>query len=316
MHRHARFSLVVLAATVAWTAPGHGQTTLRSRLVGAWRLVGTEQVIDGQAPTPGAVTVGMLVYTADGHMQAQLTSTDRPKARMADAAPADLRAIARYTAYFGTFTVDEAAGTVTHHRDGTFGPGERDFVRSIDLRGTRLVLTTPSTVVDGKARYSRILWERLDAAPAAPGFRAGARQAVAGTWALVEHKTLLPGGEVRRSFGPAPKGLFFFLPDGYTAVQIVNPERPATALDRAGDDDVRALGRTYLAYFGRYDVDPATHKIVVHTTADLNPGNTGADQVRFFELAGDTLTLQPPPSARPGGGQQVSRITWRRVTGG
>ncbi|MGE3470654.1 MAG: lipocalin-like domain-containing protein, partial [Vicinamibacterales bacterium] len=278
--------------------------------------VGTEQVIEGAPPTPGAVTVGMLAYTADGHMQAHLTSTDRPRARMADAAPADLRALARYTAYFGTFTVDEAARTVTHHRDGTFAPGERDFVRSIDLAGSRLVLTTPATVVEGKKRFSRIIWERHEAAPAAPGFSAGARQAVAGTWALVEHKTLLPGGDVRRAFGPAPKGLFFFFPDGYTAVQIVNPERPDAALDRASDDDIRALGRTYLAYFGRFDVDPATHKIVVHTTADLNPGNTGVDQVRFFELDGDTLTLQPPPSVRPEGGQQVSRITWRRVTGG
>ncbi|MGE3471171.1 MAG: lipocalin-like domain-containing protein, partial [Vicinamibacterales bacterium] len=99
MHPRARFCLVLLAAVVAWAAPGHGQTTLRSRLIGTWRLVGTEQVIEGAPPTPGAVTVGMLAYTADGHMQAHLTSTDRPRERMADAAPAVLRALARYTAY-------------------------------------------------------------------------------------------------------------------------------------------------------------------------------------------------------------------------
>ena len=136
---------------------------------------------------------------------------------------------------------------------------------------------------------------------------------MAGTWELVEHKTTLASGEVRRSFGPTPKGLFFFHPDGHTAVQIVNPDRPATALDTASDEDVRALHRTYLAYFGSYDVDPATRKIVVHTTADLNPMNTGADQIRYYSFEGDLMYLQPPPATGAAGGQQVSRITWRRV---
>lgn len=304
-------ALLLAAASVTGT---QGQPTLRSQLIGHWRLVGTEQVRDGEAPvaTLGAAPLGMISYTPDGHMQAQLTSAARPTVRAADATPEQLRDLAQYTAYFGTFTVDEQAKTVTHHRDGTFGPGERDFVRAIDLRGTRLVLTTPTTVVNGKKRFSRISWERLAAAPSAPGFSPAGRSAVAGTWALVEHKTTMPNGEVRRNFGPSPLGLFFFHPDGHTSVQIVNPDRPTTALDQASPDDVRALLRTYLAYIGSYDVDPAARKIVVHTTVDLNPANTGVDQIRFYELDGDLMYLQPP-AARTAGGEQVSRITWRRV---
>jgi hypothetical protein len=185
-------------------------------------------------------------------------------------------------------------------------------VRTIDLRGTRLVLTTPTTVVDGKKRFARITWERLGAAATAPGFAAASRAAVAGTWALVEHATTMPNGEVRRNFGTSPQGLFFFHPDGHTSVQIVNPERPTTPLDKASPDEVRALLRTYLAYIGSYDVDPATKKIVVHTTVDLNPANTGADQIRFYQIDGDRLYLQPPPT-KTAAGEQVSRITWRRV---
>ena len=120
----------------------------------------------------------------------------------------------------------------------------------------------------------------------------------------------MANGEVRRAFGPNPKGLFIFGEDGYTTVQIINPERPSAALDTASDDELRALARTYLAYFGTYDVDPATKKIVVHTTSDLNPMNTGVDQIRYYEIDGDLLYLQPPPSATSG---QQSRITWRRV---
>jgi len=298
-------------AALLMAAMPQGQATLGSQLVGHWRLVSTEQIRDGEPPvaTLGDGPVGTIVYTADGHMQAQLTTSARPRVRPADATTAEARELARYTAYFGTFTVDEAARTVTHQRDGTFGPGARDFVRAIALTGNRLALTTPTTTVEGKTRFTRITWERLPAAPVATPYSAAARQEVAGTWQLVEHKTTLPGGDVRRNFGAAPKGTFVFHPDGHTSVQIVNPDRPATALTGASDEEVRALQRTYLAYFGSYDVDPATKKIVVHTTADLNPMNSGADQIRFYELEGDLMHLQP--ASVPGG--PVSRITWRRV---
>ena len=313
MTRHTRIALIGLA--VALCATTHGvvaQPTLRTQLIGHWRLVGTEQVREGEPPTStmGSGPLGLITYTADGHMLAQLGPAARPKVRAADATPAQVRELLRtQTSYFGTFTVDERARTVTHHRDGSQVPGERDFVRQIELSGSRLVLTTPTTVVDGKKRFARITWERVTPAPTVPPYVAAARQAVAGTWELVEHKTTLASGEVRRAFGPAPKGLFIFGPDGYTTVQIVNPERPLTPLDKATDDEARALARTYLAYFGTYDVDVAAKKIVVHTTSDLNPMNSGVDQIRFYEIDGDLMYLQPPPSAA--GGQ--SRITWRRV---
>ncbi len=292
-------------------APTTGQDTLRSRLIGQWRLISTEQVREGEpATSTGANPVGLITYTADGHMLAQLGPSGRPKVRPADATPAQVRELLRtQTSYFGTFTVDERAGVVTHHRDGSQVPGERDFVRTIDLSGTRLVLTTPTTVVNGKKRFARITWERVTTAPAVAPNVAEARKAVAGTWALVEHKTTAADGTVTRAFGTSPRGLFIFGLDGYTTVQIVNPDRPPTPLDTATDDEARALSRTYLAYFGTYDVDPATRKIVVHTISDLNPMNSGGDQIRFYEIDGDTMYLQPPPSATG----SVSRITWRRV---
>ena len=309
----ARLATTVLGTAIAvtlMTAPPQGQATLRAQLVGHWRLVSTEQVRDGTpVAAPDAVPSGTIVYTTDGRMQAQLTTVVRPRVRPADASADQARAIARYTAYFGTFTVDEAARSVTHHRDGSFAPGERDFVRSIALAGQRLVLTTPTTMVEGTPRFTRITWERLPAADVAASFSAEARRAVAGTWELVEHQTTLPDGEVRRNFGPMPKGVFVFHPDGHTAVQIVNPDRPAAPLDRASDDEVRALERTYLAYFGSFDVDPATKKIVVHTTSDLNPMNSGTDQVRYYEMDGDLMYLRPAAAA----GAPASRITWRRV---
>lgn len=294
---------------------GRAQATLRSQLLGHWRLVSSEQVREGEPAVAslGPAPAGMITYTADGHMLAQLGPSTRPKIRAADATGAQVKDLLRtQTSYFGTFTVDEVRGIVTHHRDGSQVPGERDFVRTIGLSGTRLVLTTPTTVVDGKKRFARITWERLSPVAAVAPHAATSRAAVAGTWALVEHTTTMASGEVRRSFGPTPKGLFIFSADGHTTVQIVNPERPATPLDAATEAEARALMGSYLAYFGSFDVDPATKTIVVHTTSDLNSMNSGTDQIRFYEMDGDLMYLQPPPTA-VAGGQQVSRITWRRV---
>lgn len=313
MRARLTWTASVLGVLLAMATPS-GQTSLRARLVGHWRLVDVAQHRDGQ-PTAaglGPTPMGLLSYTPDGRVLAHLTLATRPKVRAAEASTEDLRTIARYTAYFGTFDVDETTRTVTHHRDGSFAPGARDLTRTVTLTGTRLVLTTPPAVVNGERRHSTITWERLPSAPVDAGYSAAARQAVAGTWTLVDHRTILASGDVRQAFGTTPRGLFVFDADGHTSVQIADASRPTTPIETAAADDLRALSRTYLAYFGRYDVDLATRTIVVHTTADLNPLNTGVDQIRYFTIEGDQMVLQPPPQA-VGGGQQVSRITWRRV---
>lgn len=308
----ATMAMTMALVIAPWPDELAAQGPLRDQLVGQWRLVATEQVREGEVPMAslGDAPIGLLTYTAGGHVLAQLGPASRPRVRAADATAEEVKALLRtQTSYFGTFTVDERARTVTHHRDGGQVPGARDIVRGIELAGSRLVLTTPTVVVDGRTRFSRITWERVTPAPAMAPYAASGRSAVAGTWALVEHRTTMAGGEVRRNFGPAPKGLFVFGDDGYTSVQIVNPDRPSTPLDDASEDEARALARTYLAYFGTYDVDPATKKIVVHTTSDLNPMNIGVDQIRFYEIDGDLMYLQPPPAANG----SRSRITWRRV---
>lgn len=313
MSRHIRLAFAGVSLLLAFgTVSGTAQSTLRDQLIGHWRLVGTEQVREGEAPiaTMGAAPLGLITYTSDGHVLAQLGPANRPRVRAADATADQVKELLRtQTSYFGTFSVDERTRTVTHHRDGSQVPGERDFVRRVDLHGTRLVLTTPETVVDGRSRFARITWERAGAAAPVDGFDPAARAAVAGTWTLVDHRTTAADGQVRHAFGTAPKGLFIFGPDGYTTVQIVNPDRPSTPLDRASEAEARQLLGTYLAYFGTYEVDLATKKIVVHTTADLNAMNTGSDQIRFYDIDGDTMVLQPPPAANG----SRSRITWRRL---
>ena len=64
-------------------------------------------------------------------------------------------ALAGYIAYFGTYTVDEKAATVTHHRQASVQPGDvADLVRGFEFAGDRLILRPPGTTYE-------VLWERI-----------------------------------------------------------------------------------------------------------------------------------------------------------
>jgi hypothetical protein len=94
------------------------------RLVGTWRLVSI--TVDGQFdPNRGPRPTGLIYYDANGNMAAQIMP-DRARPKYAGTTPTPdeaKAAITGYTAYFGTYTIDEKARTVTHHRAANINPG-------------------------------------------------------------------------------------------------------------------------------------------------------------------------------------------------
>ena len=68
---------------------------------------------------------------------------------------------AGYFAYYGYYTVDEKAATVTHHlelcSDRTLAGASN--LRQIALEGPRLVLSGPM-LLDGRPHTIRVVWER------------------------------------------------------------------------------------------------------------------------------------------------------------
>jgi glyoxylase-like metal-dependent hydrolase (beta-lactamase superfamily II) len=133
------------------------QREARKRFVGTWSLVS----IDGGANTTnrGGKPTGVIYYDATGHMAAQI-QPDRERPRWTGT-PTPEQAYERwrgYTAYFGTYTIDAKAGTVTHHREGMLDPGAVDFVRKFEFAGDRLILTP---VGGANANPAHLTWERL-----------------------------------------------------------------------------------------------------------------------------------------------------------
>ena len=104
--------------------------SLRDKLIGAWKLVDVvKEPVDGSPPAQrphGERPVGLILYTADGFMSAQIMDPDRPPAASSDwsaLTPAEYADEARgYFAYAGSFEVDEERGIVTHSVRGLAVP--------------------------------------------------------------------------------------------------------------------------------------------------------------------------------------------------
>ena len=142
-------------------------------LVGAWRLVSIETLrTNGEVIYPfyGRHPEGLLIYDPSGWMSVQIVSDPKPLVPKADsredflaATPTDKAAAADgYYAYFGTWTVDAAKSTVTHHIEQSFYPGEQGetAVRRMSISGNFLTLIAKTHEM-GEDHERKLVWERL-----------------------------------------------------------------------------------------------------------------------------------------------------------
>ena len=156
------FALTVLTSTVAAQSP--------PTVVGAWRLVSfAESDASGRTRLYwDDKASGLIIYTADGLMTAQLYDARRPRLgvrwELADADAARV-AYVGLISYFGTYAVDEASSTITHTVQGAMVP---DWIGTKLIRGYRFLSPDRMelrvlTDAGGQraARGSVLVWERV-----------------------------------------------------------------------------------------------------------------------------------------------------------
>ena len=152
-------TLVIVLMTQLSGQPGLRDDASKS-VVGMWRLVSIVQD-GGQAPNRGARPTGLIVYDASGQMSVQIMPDRiRPKFASTEPTPEEAKeALRGYTAYFGTYSVDQRAGTVTHHRQGSVNPGDigGDLVRRFEFASNNRIVLTP---LENPTR--RLTWERVN----------------------------------------------------------------------------------------------------------------------------------------------------------
>jgi hypothetical protein len=130
---------------------------LAAAMIGIWRLVSREDCDqDGGRnidPILGADPLGVLSF-APGLFAAQFTKRDRCGATAVSPTAAGANnsaAVGGYDAYFGSYTVDEAAGTITVRLEGALSPSSIGATLTRDIRVDRdqLTIQLATTAADG-----------------------------------------------------------------------------------------------------------------------------------------------------------------------
>jgi hypothetical protein len=146
--------------------------SLRESLIGAWRLVSSVEtdVKTGALDHPlGDKPEGLILYTPDGYMSAQLSAADRPSFEIGDmynGKPEEYVAAGRsYLAYSGPYYVDEANKIVEHKMFVSLFPnwkGQRQArIVSLDDKELHLIPNRP-LMFNGSLKMATIIWRRAN----------------------------------------------------------------------------------------------------------------------------------------------------------
>jgi len=129
---------------------------------------------------------------------------------------------------------------------------------------------------------------------------------LAGSWKLRSWIIQIVGGEATEPFGPDPRGRAGFTSDGYVAFIIAAANRKLAA----SNDESAALLKSLMAYTGKFTVDG--DKFTTKVDISWKELFTGQDQVRFFKLEGDQLSLRSAEqvSAVYPGKKVVGTLSW------
>ena len=123
--------------------------TLRDAVLGAWELVSfvARDTDTGEHRHPlGSAPLGLILYTADGYMSAQLADSG----------------MGGYIAYCGRFSVDEKTSTLRHDVTMSMMPEllTQNQFRQATIDGEFLTLSATRTDDAGVTTHSRLQWKR------------------------------------------------------------------------------------------------------------------------------------------------------------
>ena len=145
---------------LAWAAELGAALSARDRFIGVWRLVKEYNIGENGSEIPAALRQrGHIAWDRSGRVWVLLYDEGRtaPKNPMLPTLEEYREMNAGLMTYFGTYEVDEAKQTVTHHLEAAANPGliGTDLVRRYEFSGDRVTL-----IFAGKSQR-HVVFERL-----------------------------------------------------------------------------------------------------------------------------------------------------------
>jgi hypothetical protein len=147
---------------------------LHNDVLGTWELVSYTEGDNHGGPVTyplGPDALGLIMYTGDGYMSAQIMRPDRPafdRPETGGGTPEQSEAAAAgYLAYSGPFTVNEKTGVLQHQPRVSLLPNWLNLtqIRHSTLDGDHLTLSAITTAPDGVETISTLVWKRAPKDP-------------------------------------------------------------------------------------------------------------------------------------------------------
>lgn len=289
------------------------------RFAGAWSLVRSERRgADGALiGEPREDRVGYLMYDATGYMAVTLMAPGRePYSEGGPTADEALAQWGSYTSYFGRYSVNEAGGYVTHHLEGSLNPGGAgsDYQRFFTFeeganpfQKDRLILQPPAGA-DGSR--SHITWERLHDLPESE--LTDTHRRLFGFY-RIESVTRETGAGEPLPAEQYETAYIAYTPSGHMSVHLMRAGREAWAGDEPTAEEALAAVQSYGSYFGPFWIEEGSY-FVHNRIGNEDPGQSGTDAQRFYELTDTHLVLMPPVSIDAEGRRVQSTIRWARIS--
>ncbi len=136
-----------------------------------------------------------------------------------------------------------------------------------------------------------------------------------GAWSLTSFEMRRSDGRVSFPFGEDPSGMLLYEPSGRMSAQLLRRDRPPfdSGDQLMGDaSEIKSAFQGCIAYFGAFEVDEAAATVVHRVEGSLFPNWIGTEQVRYYELDRDRLTIKTAPTEWDGV-EVVAVLVWRRL---
>jgi hypothetical protein len=133
-----------------------------------------------------------------------------------------------------------------------------------------------------------------------------------GTWKLKSCVVTTAAGRRLTPYGQNPTGYLSYSADGRMHAIGAASGRIVPAAPTPPDHERVALHDTMFAYAGTYSVEAG--KVIHHVDISWNEAWTGTDQIRLFELNGNTLTLTTHATDPASDTAAHYALVWEKVT--
>jgi hypothetical protein len=157
-----RFLLLSLGLSLLSISPHPRAAAEQNAVVGSWRMVSYQRVLDNGAPQNGLGEhpKGVVIFTAEGRV-VLFTTADGRKAATSDAERAELwKSMVAYTGKYRVEGDDLITSVDVSWNEEWNGTEQR---RHFTIEGDKLIFTTspaPSPIFPGKTYYAKAVFER------------------------------------------------------------------------------------------------------------------------------------------------------------